>query len=129
MKPDKRSFRIALVADRYLNPSPGELDALQVLAEAGWGVMQLPAEDYPAGLAHLVLAGIAEQADEFVRDGCDLVLIGCCAGLESALAALNLDVPDQLVPSERAEILDFLTGRPAPSAAGRLWPRGLSQDA
>ena len=35
MKPDERSFRIALVADRYVNPPPGGLDALAVLAAAG----------------------------------------------------------------------------------------------
>jgi hypothetical protein len=34
VKPDERSFRIALVADRYVNPPPGGLDALAVLARA-----------------------------------------------------------------------------------------------
>jgi hypothetical protein len=60
MKPDARSFRIALVADRYVNPPPGGLDAVAVAAQTGWGVMQLPADDYPAEVAYLgtVLEGI-----------------------------------------------------------------------
>ena len=49
MERDERSYRVALTADRYVNPRPGGLDGLAVLAEAGWGVIQLPAEDYPAG--------------------------------------------------------------------------------
>jgi hypothetical protein len=47
MKPDERSFRVAFVADSYVNPPPGAVDGLGILAEAGWGVMQLPAPDYP----------------------------------------------------------------------------------
>ncbi len=62
MKPDERSFRIALVADRYVNPPPDGLDALAVLATADWGAMQLPADDYPADIAARVLAEVTEQA-------------------------------------------------------------------
>ncbi len=36
---DERSYRVALVADRYVNPEPGQLDGLAVLAAAGWGVI------------------------------------------------------------------------------------------
>jgi hypothetical protein len=32
----------------YVNPAPGGFDGLAVLDAAGWGVMQLPAADYPA---------------------------------------------------------------------------------
>ena len=46
--PDERSYRVALVADRYVNPEPGQFDGLAVLADAGWGVMQLPDDAYPA---------------------------------------------------------------------------------
>src|SRR5947199_251422 len=45
---DERSFRVALVADCYVNPEPGQLDGLAMLAAAGWGVMQLPDDRYPA---------------------------------------------------------------------------------
>ena len=113
MKPDQRSFRIALVADRYVNPPPGGLDALAVLAEAGWGAMQLPADDYPARIATRVLAEVAEQAEEFSRHGYDFVLIGHRDGLAEALDATGLGVPDQIVPSGAAELLGFLNARPA----------------
>jgi hypothetical protein len=41
---------------------PGGLDGLIILAEAGWGVMQLPANIYPASLAARTLAEVAERA-------------------------------------------------------------------
>ena len=48
MDGDARGFRVALTADRYVNPEPGGFDGLAVLDAEGWGVMQLPAADYPA---------------------------------------------------------------------------------
>jgi len=121
VKPDKRSFRIALVADRYVNPPPGGLDALAVLAEAGWGAMQLPADDYPAEIATRVLAEVTEQAEEFSRHGYDFVLVGDRDGLAETLAAAGLGVPDQIVPSDAAELLGFLSARPAPAASTWSW--------
>ena len=121
MKPDERSFRIALVADRYVNPPPGGLDALAVLARSGWGAMQLPSDDYPAGIAGRVLAEVTEQAEEFSRHGYDFVLIGDREGLAEALAAAGLAVPDQIIPSDAAELLDFLNARPAPAVSSWSW--------
>jgi len=121
VKPDERSFRIALVADRYVNPPPGGLDALAVLAAAGWGAMQLPADDYPADIAARVLAEVTEQAEEFSRHGYDFVLIGDRDGLAEALAAAGLAVPDQIVPADAAQLLDFLTARPAPAVSSWSW--------
>ena len=40
MDGDARSFRVALVADEFLNPPPGGLDALAVLERIDWGAMQ-----------------------------------------------------------------------------------------
>jgi hypothetical protein len=121
VKPDERSFRIALVADRYVNPLPGGLDALAVLAAAGWGAMQLPADDYPAEIAGRVLAEVTEQAGEFSRHGYDFVLIGDRDGLAEALAAAGMAVPDQIAPSDPAELLDFLNVRPAPPVSTWSW--------
>jgi hypothetical protein len=121
VKPDERSFRIALVADRYVNPPPGGLDGLEVLAAAGWGVMQLPADDYPADVTARILAEVAEQAEEFSRHGYDLVIVGECAGLPQALAAAGLTAPRQIVPSAAAELLAFLKARPAPPASDWSW--------
>jgi hypothetical protein len=121
VKPDERSFRIALVADRYVNPPPGGLDALAVLAAAGWGAMQLPADDYPADIAARVLAEVTEQAEEFSRHGYDFVLIGERDGLREALDAAGLGVPDQIAPSGAAELLSFLSARPAPAVSSWSW--------
>jgi hypothetical protein len=121
VKPDERSFRIALVADRYVNPQPGEADAVAAAAEAGWGVMQLPPADYPADIATRLLAEVADQAEEFSRHGYDLVLVGELAGLGEALATAGLAVPDQVIPERTADIVDFLTSRPAPAASSWSW--------
>jgi len=121
VKPDERSFRIALVADRYVNPRPGEADGIAAAAEAGWGVMQLPSPDYPAGVAARLLAEVAEQAEEFSRHGYDLVLVGEPDGLGKALAAVGLAVPDQIIPARTADIAGFLASRPAPAASSWSW--------
>src|SRR6266702_6470701 len=95
---DDRSFRVALMADVYVNPPPGGVDGIAAAAEAGWGVNQLPAEDYPAAVAQRLLFEVAEQADEFSRHGYDLVLIGERDGLAEALARVGLAVPDAITP-------------------------------
>ena len=123
MKPDARSFRIALVADRYVNPLPGGVDAVAAATEAGWGVMQLPADDYPAEVAGPLLAEVAEQAEEFSRHGYGLVLVGDREGLAQALARVGVAVPDGITPDSNVQLLAFLNGRPTPAAArdaGRL---------
>jgi len=113
---DERSYRVALVADRYVNPGPGQFDGLAVLAAAGWGVMQLPDDDYPADVAGPLLAEVAEQAEEFSRKGYGLVLVGERDGLAEALARVGVAVPDRVTPASAAELGEFLAGRPAPPA-------------
>jgi len=117
VKPDERSMRIALVADRYVNPPPGGLDGLAVLAPARWGVMQLPAEDYPARVRDRMLAEIAEQVAEFHQHGYEFVVVGEPGGLDSALAAYDLPLPDQISPATPEELGGFLAARPAPADA------------
>jgi hypothetical protein len=116
MKPDERSFRIALVADGYVNPPPGGLDAVAVAAQVGWGVMQLPADDYPAEVAGPLLAEVAEQVEEFSRHGYGFVLVGERAGLAEALAKVGVPVPDAIRPGTAAQLAEFLDGQPAPRA-------------
>jgi hypothetical protein len=85
---DKRSYRMARVADGYVNPPPGGLDAITVLAGAGWGAVQLPADAYPRQVAGPLLEQVAEQTEEFHRHGYDVVLIGSPTGGD-ALAAVG----------------------------------------
>jgi hypothetical protein len=115
--PDERSYRVALVADRYVNPGPGQFDGLAALAAAGWGAMQLPDDGYPAEVAGPLLAEVAEQAEEFSRRGYGLVLVGDRDGLAEALAQVGVAVPDRIEPASAAELGQFLARRPAPTAA------------
>ena len=116
MKPDERSFRIMVVADRYVNPPSDGLDAVAVAAQTGWGVMQLPADDYPPDVAGSLLAEVAEQMEEFSRHGYGFVLVGERAGLAEALATVGVPLPDAISPGTAAQLAEFLAGRPAPRA-------------
>jgi hypothetical protein len=119
VKADERSFRIALVADRYVNPpqgAEGAPDAVAAAAEAGWGVMQLPPGDYPAEVAGPLLAEVAEQVAEFSRHGYAFVLVGGHPGLAEALARVGVPVPEQIAPATSVDLIEFLNGRPAPAA-------------
>jgi len=122
---DDRSYRVALVADRYVNPAPGQLDGLAVLAAAGWGVMQLPDDGYPDGVARQLLAGLADQVEEFSRHGYAFVLVGERGGLAEALAGVGVAVPERIAPATAAELGEFLAAQPVPPAlaASRPPPR------
>ena len=114
---DKRSFRVALVADKYLNPQPRGLDAIPILLEADWGVIQLPADIYPREVAGPLLAQVAEQTEEFHRHGYDVVVIGRRTGLKEALAAAGLPGFDRVDPVNAGALRGFLGRRPAPKAS------------
>jgi hypothetical protein len=113
---DERSFRVALVADRYVNPASGGLDGLAVLAAACWGVMQLPDDAYPDEVARLLLAEIAEQVEEFSRHGYVFVLVGERAGLGEALARVGVGLPPCVAPASAGELSEFLAAQPEPPA-------------
>jgi hypothetical protein len=113
---DKRSFRVALVADRYLNPPRGGLDVVPILLEAEWGVIQLPADVYPRAVAGPLLEQVAEQTEEFHRHGYDVVVIGRRTGLKAALAAAGVPRLDQLEPINAGGLQAFLRARPSPRA-------------
>jgi hypothetical protein len=113
---DKRSFRVALVADRYLNPSARGIDVIPILLEAGWGVIQLPADFYPRVVAAPLLEQVAEQTEEFHRHGYDVVVIGRRTGLQKALADAGLPELDQIDPLNARALQGFLFKRPPPRA-------------
>ena len=122
MKPDERSFRIALVADQFVNPPSRGVDAVAAAAQAGWGVMQLPPGDYPAEVTGPLLAEVAEQVEEFSRHGYAFVLVGERAGLPEALAKAGVPLPDGITPGTAAQLAEFLGGQPAPRASGDTGP-------
>jgi hypothetical protein len=109
---DERGFRIALVADELVNPTADGTDALEVLREEDWGVIQLPPAWYPAEVAAPLLEQIAEHVEEFTRHGYQLVLIGTRPGLEDALRQATLELPDAVHPKSADELRAFLQSRP-----------------
>jgi hypothetical protein len=113
---DERSYRVALVADRYVNPEPGQFDGLAVLAAAGWGVMQLPDDGYPTEVARPLLAEVAEQVEEFSRRGYGFILVGDRDGLAEALASVGVAAPGRIAPASAAELREFLAVQPVPPA-------------
>jgi hypothetical protein len=116
---DHRSFRVALVADWFLNPPPRGLDAIPILLEADWEVIQLPADDYPPDVSRPLLEQVAEQAEEFHRRGYDVVVIGRRVGLGEALSRVGLPKFDQVDPATARSLKAFLVRRPQPRAASR----------
>jgi hypothetical protein len=113
---DRRSYRVALVADRYLNPRAGRLDAVPILLTADWGAIQLPADDYPSSVAAPLLEQVAEQVEEFHRRGYDTVVIGARDGLDEALEAVGLPHLDRIEPATARALQAFLSRRPLPTA-------------
>jgi hypothetical protein len=113
---DRRSYRVALVADRYLNPPKGKLDAVPILLDAEWGAIQLPADEYPSAVAAPLLEQVAEQVEEFHRRGYDSVVIGRRDGLDEALKAVGVPHLDHIEPASARALRTFLSRRPAPAA-------------
>jgi hypothetical protein len=113
---DKRGYRVALVADELVNPSPGGVDALAVLEQEEWGAIQLPPAWYPPEVAAQLLEQVAEHAEEFARHGYDLVLVGHRAGLSEALDKVGIAEPDCTAAATVDELREFLHGRPRASA-------------
>ena len=109
MDADERACRVALVASELLNPDADSVDALAVLERERWGVIQLPAADYPDEVAGPLLEQVAEQAEEFVRNGYALALVGSRDGLTAALERCNVPAPRQIEPASADELRAFLT--------------------
>ena len=108
MHPDARGFRVALVQGELMNPAEGRVDALKVLAQEDWGAIQLPASDYSDEVAAPLLEQAAEQAEEFVRHGYLLAVVGNRSGLDEALAGYGLKRPPGIDPASESELREFL---------------------
>ena len=109
MTEDARGFRVALVAGELLNPPAGDLDALPLLQELDWGIIQLPLAEYPDEVAEPLLDQAAEHAEEFAKHGYTLAVIGGHRGLEAALDRYGVLMPRSFDPGSVDELRDFLT--------------------
>ena len=117
MDVDERGFRVALVADELVNPAADGVDAVEVLRQEDWGVIQLPPAWYPADVAAPLLEQVAEHVEEFARHGYQLVLVGRREGLDEALRQAGLEHPDAVQPRSADELRAFLAARPSADAA------------
>jgi hypothetical protein len=106
---DARGFRVAIVSSELVNAPSDELDVLSVLTEADWGLIQLPAIDYPDHVAAALLVQVAEQAEEFQRHGYRLAVVGDRAGLAEALTRCGVALPPTVEPTSSDQLRDFLT--------------------
>jgi hypothetical protein len=116
---DARSFRVALIADEFVNPGPRGIDGLSVLEGEGWGAIPLPPDSCPNDVATEILEHIGDEAEEFFRNGYDLVLIGSGGGIEHALRARNIPPVPTIRPTSTEEIRAFLTGAHRHKRAGK----------
>jgi hypothetical protein len=117
MEGDERGFRVALVADELVNPPAGGIDGLAVLEEMEWGIIHLPSNAYERDVAGPLLEQVAEQAEEFVRHGYTVAVIGGREGLDAALAAFGISGLPAAAPATAGELRAFLT------EAGAAQPR------
>jgi hypothetical protein len=132
---DARGWRIALVPDTLINPRARASlpDALGVLTDCGYGVLQLP----PPGEHGLLLAVIADQIAEYAHHGYAVVAIGVRGepggGLHwRSLAPLlrhrgvappprHFIRPDVDAAAEGQRFAVFLSGYDLPEEAQRHW--------
>jgi hypothetical protein len=105
---DARGFRVALIADEFVNPRAGGVDGLAVLERAGWGAVQLPPAAYPDEVAGPLLEQAAEQAEEFARHGYVMAIVGHRNGLAEALAGYGIGDLPALEPESTTQLERFL---------------------
>jgi hypothetical protein len=101
---DERGFRVAVVPDALANPQDGCVDALGVLARAGWGTILLPPAWYPPDARAPLLEQAAEHIEEFTRHGYRVVCVGDCSELTAPLAALGATVPPAVPAGSEAAL-------------------------
>jgi hypothetical protein len=106
---DSRSCRVAIVQSELLNATGDGIDTLTVLEEECWGVVQLPATDYPSAVTAPLFEQIGEQLEEFDRNGYRLALVGTHDGLAPVLDRYGIAPPAQITPATGDELRAFLS--------------------
>ena len=121
---DRRSRRIALVADAVLNPRGNQPDLMDLLVEYGWGIVALPPESLGRAAIARWMAGVADQVAEFQRHGMTVVALldgdesEVIGALERAvMIAPQAAVPTLVVPAPSSDqVATFLRCHEIPDA-------------
>ncbi len=108
MEGDARGRRVAVIADRFVNPQNGGLDGLAILEADGWGVIQLPPSHYPAKVRSALLEHVVEAVEEFLNHGYVVVAIGPDPQAKRALARAGLTQLPSVTPRSAAALHAFL---------------------
>jgi len=117
---DRRSRRVALVADAVMNPVPGKANLLALVAARDWGIVGLLPERLGQPAIRQWMAGVADQVAEFRRHGmvvvavldpAEITVIGeleqACAGPPALVLPVHMLGPR---PDDLAAFLDRRAG-------------------
>ncbi len=78
---DDRSFKLAIVADYFINPAryrdlPRNPAVYDVLRDLGYGILKMPEAGYPSEKAAEYLIPVMDQAEEYIKRGYQVIAVG-----------------------------------------------------
>jgi hypothetical protein len=78
---DIRSFKLAIVADYFINPArykdlPLNSAVYDVLRDLGYGILKMPEAGYPPEKAAEYLIPVMDQAEEYIKRGYQVIAVG-----------------------------------------------------
>lgn len=78
---DKRSFKLALVADYFINPRrypnlPQTPAVYDVLRDLGYGILKMPEPSYPKEKVVGYLGPVMDQAEEYIKRNYLVIAVG-----------------------------------------------------
>jgi hypothetical protein len=78
---DYRSFKLAIVADYFINPSrypdlPQDTVVYEVLRDLGYGILKMPETSYPADRWAGYLEPVMDQAEEYIKRRYLVIAVG-----------------------------------------------------
>jgi hypothetical protein len=107
-----RSRRIVIVPDALVNPAVNGIDGLAAAHRTGWGVMQLPALDYPPEVRQRALTELAAQVRVYQLASFDLAVAADRPELAQALEAAGASLPRRAPSSSQNELEAWLCQDP-----------------
>jgi signal recognition particle subunit SEC65 len=104
---DSRSFKLAIIADYFVNPNryvnlPLNTVVYDVLRDLGYGILKMPETNYPSEKTAEYLIPVMDQAEEYIKRGYQVIAVGLSE-------ARDFGIHYSLISSESAK-----RGVPAP---------------